>query len=220
MNDLSIKIAVNITTDVSDYSELVETVYKFLGTSNVILHLYSCNKNNKNITQNEYPNQKTTLFKSNSIIEDTNLASVSNRKNTIICNKSAAYLRHNYRSYINAIKMHDNIFDHRYSFVINYHDVIQNFKKLMTSSIKDFEMGYVFAPHIITPTVDNYDYRFYLCSQSDFFKLVNSWRFITFEDDDTFLIWKWFAAADDIGGHIFRRWCGMQHIKLRLVNGL
>ena len=220
MNEPSIKIAVNITEDVRNYSELVENIYRFLGTSNVILHLYSCNKNNKNIVKNELPNWKTTLFKSNSIREDANLAAVSNRKNATICSKSVDYLRHNYRSYINAIKMHDNIFEHRYSFVINYHSTMQDFKKLQIASIKDFEMGYVFAPHILTPTVDNYDYKFYLCSQADFFKLVNNWRFIMFEDDSTFLLWKWFSDSTDIGGHIFRRWCGMQHIKLRIINGL
>lgn len=212
------KVAINITSDNIDLDQINHDVYKFLGKevddNSIEVDYYICNAESEDIDIRLQFN-----FVHYSKLIPLPWEAITTTYNSQIIQKSKLFIEHYYRSYINAFKMHENIFHKRYSFVIMYDNDLKKYS-MNSYNLKDFEPGFMFVEKVHQVILPSLNYRFVISSLTDFFKLVNVWRYVEYLADDNLRIWEWFKNNEDIGGQILGKWIRVQHIKRRWINDL
>lgn len=216
--EFDIRIAVNIIDDGIDINSINDEIYKFLGKDknhpNIKVDYYICNSLSDNSTNINWNGDNSTIFNSK-LPDESNLVNlIKTSLNEKIISKSFIMIKRMYRSYINSNRLSNQLYYNYYSFVISYDSTLNNYS-LAENKFKPFEIDYVFQFPSMDREYNQIDYDKYICSATDFLKLVKIWQFIEYLSDTHHQIWDWFNSREDIGGFLLFNWCSTQHIKIR-----
>lgn len=221
------KIAVSIVSEI-DMIEAHNNVVDFLFSSrqayeqelangNIQIDYFICHSDVKEF-YNGPGFENSTIVSTILTHEDTMFNNVCNGTNLETLKRVKSLFKVMYRSYINSMAIHKHTTKNLYDMVISYDHGLKNFR-IKNKNNFTLEQDFLFT-NILEPRWLKINYRFYACTTSTFFKIVNFWYFISIVSDSTFKIWDWLDGHPNADEFILPMYLTNQFIKVREINEL